>query len=170
MCSEIKTKFYEKKKRDCRQINTNTKLIFVYSSFFYFDWLFVYNSFISKVLVNKNVVTCYIVGYVMILFLFFSFFFLLETDARVMHICKFSLLFLVKVEFISFFNWWKRRKHFHFKTCKITFNCTTFISNIKGFKSQIQETDLDRKKKIELSRHFNSRIQNIFSHKLSILY
>lgn len=137
-----------RKTRECRQINTYTKLIFAHSSFFlHFDWLFVYNSFISKVLVNENAVSCYIVGYVMISFLFFLlFFFLLETDARVMHIYKFSLLFLVKVEFISFFNWWKRRKHFHFKTCKITFNCTTFISNIKGFKSQIQETDFDRKK------------------------
>lgn len=41
----------------------------------------------------------------------------------------------------------EKRKHFHFKTCKITFNCTTFTSNIKGFKSQIQETDLGRKKR-----------------------
>lgn len=147
-----KNKILREKKRECRQINTYTKLIFAYSSiyFFYFDWLFVYNSFISKVLVNKNVVSCYIVGYVMISFLsffFLSFFFLVRNRcASNAYICKFSLLFLVKVEFISFFNWWKRRKHFHFKTCKITFNCTTFTSNIKGFKSQIQETVLDRKK------------------------
>lgn len=142
-----KNKILWEKKRDCRQINTYTKLIFVYSSFFYFDWLFVYNSFISKVLVHKNVVSCYIVGYVMISFLFFLSFFLVRNRcASNAYICKFSLLFLVKVEFISFFNWWKRRKHFHFKTCKITFNCTTFTYNIKGFKSQIQETVLDRKK------------------------
>lgn len=143
-----------RKKRECRQINTYTKFSRIHLFFFNFDWHFVYNSFISKVLVNKNVVSCYIVGYVMISFLLlFSSFFLLETDARVMHLCKFSLLFLVKVEFISLFNWWKRRKHFHFKTCKITFNCTTFISNINGFKSQIQETDLNRKKDRIIKTH-----------------
>lgn len=70
---------FMRKKRECRQINTYTKLIFAHSSFFLnFDWLFVYNSFISKVLVNKNAVSCYIVGYVMISFLFFLLFFLVR--------------------------------------------------------------------------------------------
>lgn len=70
---------FMRKKRECRQINTYTKLIFAHSSFFLnFDWLFVYNSFISKVLVNKNDVSCYIVGYVMISFLFFLLFFLVR--------------------------------------------------------------------------------------------
>lgn len=165
---------FMRKKRECRQINTYTKLIFAYSSiyFFYFDWLFVYNSFISKVLVNKNVVSCYIVGYVMISFLFFSsFFFLLETDARVMHICKFSLLFLVKVEFISFFNWWKRENIFILKPVKLHSIVQHLYLILKDLNHKYRKQILIVKK-IELSRHFKSRFQNIhvFSHKLCILY
>lgn len=168
-----KNKILREKKRECRQINTYTKLIFAYSSiyFFYFDWLFVYNSFISKVLVNKNVVSCYIVGYVMISFLpFFSLFFLVRNRcASNAYICKFSLLFLVKVEFISFFNWWKRENIFILKPVKLH----SIVQHL-----HLILKDLNHKyrkqfwivKKIELSRHFNSSIQNIFSHKLCILY